>query len=291
MSERTDITNNTHRNAYARYFDIDMSYQKIRHHGLRGKRKRELAILLAARIGFVSAIVCSEMWQISRAKTLECLNKLVAEGLLDIAKTIRAADGRIYVLTYSGAKYASELMQIVLPFRSSSQPILQVNQNAIMHDCILSFVLTSGLLNRTADGKFKPLWNAFITEPEFKRMFPSNAVKNVDALVLLEDNSVAAIEIEHSFKRKEQHEKTLLKLRDAMLSAEPLYDKVFIIVCSEQIHQDTKRFYEQLFKELATRKNKKTNNPLLQTNEVEYLTENIIFRTKFIKQIDRLFYA
>ena len=276
--------------AYGRYFDIGMLYPKSENFRLRGKQKLEFALLFAARIGFVSPIVCGEVWQTQRHKTLAFLNKMVSDGLLLSASTSRITDGRIYVLTYAGANYAKDLMKIDFPFRSTAEPIQQVNQNAIMHDAILSYVLAAGLQNCDANGNHKPLWKAVVTETEFQRLYPSNEVKNVDAVVLLNNDKVAAVEIENSYKRKQQHEASILKFKSAMFSTN-LYDQVFLVVASKKIHADTKRFYEQLLEEMPNRINKKTKQPMLSVAESEYLAKNIVFRTKFINPINQLFYS
>ena len=221
---------------------------------------------------------------------LEFLGKLISEGYLAQVQTERAADGRIYVLTHTGARFASELMRIDVPFRSTREPITQINQNAIMHDSVLSFVLNSGVNNKTSDNVAKPLWTSFLTEMEFKRLYPSPTIKNVDGLVLLPIGEVAAVELEASFKRKSQHETTLLKLKDSLICDKPLYDKVFIVACSERINADTQRFYKQLFEELPNRIDRKTKQPLLTHHEATLLREKIIFRTKFIDAIEQTFY-
>lgn len=283
-------SSNTNSNVYLPYFDIDMHYKKYKNRRQQGQEKLEWTIKYAMRFGFVSAIVCAEVWQTNRAKTLEFLNKLVGMELLQTAKTIRAADGRVYVLSYAGAQYARELTQIDFPYRSTSEPIHQVNQNSIMHDSILSLVLALGIQNSNTDGTPNPLWKAYLTELEFKRLFPSNDVKNVDALVLLNNNEVAAVEIEHSFKRKQQHEQSILKFKSALFGEQKLYDKVFLIVASTKIQQDTQRFYKQLLSEMPTRYDKKSKLPLLTEREAEILKEKIIIRTKFMNLINACLY-
>lgn len=275
---------------YTRYFDIDMRYPHTLSNIERGRSKLRFALQNAARFGFVSAVVCEHVWGLRRAKVLEFLGRLVSEGYLTQVQTERAADGRIYVLTHKGARFASELMRIDVPFRSAKEPITQVNQNAIMHDSILSFVLNSGVNNKTSDSVAKPLWTSFLTEIEFKRLCPSSSVKNVDGLVLLPTGKIAAVELEGSFKRKSQHESTLLKLKNAFICDKPLYDEVFIVACSERINADTQRFYKQLFEELPNRFDRRTKQPLLSRHEVALLREKIIFRTKFIDSIEQTFY-
>ena len=278
------------REEYLPFFDINMRYALTLSNIERRQNKMRFALLNAARFGFVSALVCERVWGLRRAKVLEFLSKLVSEGYLTLVATERAADRRIYVLTHLGAQFASEMMRIDIPFRSSREPITQVNQNAIMHDSILSFILNKGVNNKTADGTPRPLWTSYITEIEFKRLFSSSAIKNVDGLVLLPSGEAAAIELEASFKRKSQHESTLLKLKNSLLNDSPLYDKLFIIPCSERINKDTQRFYKQLFDELPNRYDRKTKQPLVTRNEAGLLREKIVFRTKFIDSIDENFY-
>ena len=108
--------------------------------------------------------------------------------------------------------------------------------------------------------------------------------------MLLKTGEVAAVELEASFKRKAQHETTLIKLKDSLINDSPLYDKVFIITCSERINADTQRFYEQLLEELPNRIDRKTKRPLLTQHDAALLRERIIFRTKFIAPIEQTFY-
>ncbi len=274
---------------YEIYFNIDMQYRLAPSNIQRNRDKTRFALINAARFGFISALVCEQTWGVTRAKALEFLGKLVSQGYLLLAQTERAADRRVYVLTHTGAQFASEMMRLDVPFRSAKEPITQVNQNAIMHDCVLSFVLNGGI-NKTSEGLAKPLWTSFLTEMEFKRLYPSSKVKNVDGLVLLPTGEVAAVELEASFKRKSQHETTLLKLKDSLISESPLYDKVFIITCSERINADTQRFYGQLLEELPHRIDRKTKRPLLAQRDAALLRERIIFRTKFIAPIEQTFY-
>jgi predicted transcriptional regulator len=275
---------------YEIYFNIDMQYQPALSNIQRSRNKIRFALINAARFGFISALVCEHTWGVTRAKALEFLGKLVTQGYLVLVQTERAADRRIYVLTHKGAQFASEMMRLDVSFRSAKEPITQVNQNAIMHDSVLSFVLNQGVNNKTSEGLAKPLWTSFLTEMEFKRLYPSSMIKNVDGLVLLLTGEVAAVELEASFKRKSQHETTLLKLKDSLISESPLYDKVFLISCSERINADTQRFYEQLLGELPDRIDRKTKKPLLTRYEAASLREKIIFRTKFIESIEQTFY-
>jgi len=275
---------------YEIYFNIDMQYRLAPSNIQRSRNKTRFALINTARFGFISALVCEQTWGVKRAKALEFLGKLVSQGYLALVQTERAADRRIYVLTNKGAQFASEMMRLDVPFRSAKEPITQINQNAIMHDAVLSFVLNEGINNKTSEGLAKPLWTSFLTEMEFKRLYPSATIKNVDGLVLLPTGEVAAVELEASFKRKAQHETTLIKLKDSLINDSPLYDKAFIITCSERINADTQRFYEQLLEELPNRIDRKTKRPLLTQHDAALLRERIIFRTKFIAPIEQTFY-
>ncbi len=181
---------------YEIYFNIDMQYRLAPSNIQRSRNKTRFALINAARFGFISALVCEQTWGVTRAKALEFLGKLVSQGYLALVQTERAAD---------------EMMRLDVPFRSAREPITQINQNAIMHDSVLSFVLNEGVANKTSEGLARPLWTSFLTEMEFKRLYPSSTVKNVDGLVLLPTGEVAAVELEASFKRKAQHETTLIK--------------------------------------------------------------------------------
>lgn len=288
MENTKSITN---WNIYQPYFEIDMFYDSTLSNKAKSKRKEEISLILAARFGFVSALVLTVVFKIQRHKTTEFLKKLCDKGWLIKVNTSRAADGVVYIPTHTGVQYAQDLIRHDIPFRSKSNPIEQVNQNAIMHDSILQFVLMSGIQNHTSNGVHAPLWNGFLTEKEFMRVFPSNSIKNVDSLVLNSDGTVAAIEVENSYKNKTKTESTLLKLKASLLSTAPLFDKVFFVSSSDKIVKDTQRFQNQLLDELPNRYNKHTKSPLMTEVEAEALRQRLIFRTKFTASIQGLFYS
>ena len=287
MENTESITN---WNIYQPYFEIDMFYYSTLSNKEKSKRKEEIAVILAARFGFVSALVLTVVFKIQRHKTTEFLKKLCDKKLLIKVKTSRAVDGVIYVPTHTGIQYAIDIIRHDIPFRSKSNPIEQVNQNSIMHDSILQFVLMSGIQNHTSSGVHAPTWNGFLTEKEFMRVFPSNSIKNVDGIVLNSDGTVAAIEIENSFKNKAKTESTLLKLKASLLGTPPLFDKVFFVSSSDKIIKDTQRFQNQLLDELPNRYNKHTKSPMMTTEEAEELRQGLIFRTKFTESIQSTFY-
>ena len=204
---------------------------------------------------------------------------------------MRAADGFVFCLTYGGAKFAGEIMGIDIPFRSSANPADQLNMNSIMHDSILQFIMLAGVNNCNADGRYKPHWKGFVSEIEFRRLYPSNTVKKVDGVVLNSDSSVASIELENSFKRKSQTQQTLMRLKEAILGHHKLYDKAFFVGCSDKVFRDTQRFQAELLEELPQRYNKKTKSILMTEQEAQQLRERLIFRTKFTEQINQLFYS
>jgi len=287
--EHTDSITNW--NTYQPYFEIDMYYPTDLSNRKKAKRKEEVVMMLAARFGFVSAIVLTVVFEVQRHKVTEFLNKLVLKNLLIKVKTNRAADGVLYVPTYSGAKYAGEIMRHEVFYRSTKNPIEQINQNSVMHDSILQYVLMRGLQNKTSAGKHSPLWRGFVTEKEFKRLYSSNRIKSVDAVVINVDGSVAAVEMEGSYKNKVKVENTILKLASNMLCQHPLFDKVFFVGSSNKVFEDTKRFQTQLLDELPHRYNKKTKNTYLTEQEAELLKDKLVFRTKFTDEINKLFYS
>lgn len=283
-SNTTSITNT---NVYQRFFEIDMLYKFWLSPKAKGKEKLRIALLVAARFGFVSAITLTWLFKIKRYKVLEFLRRQVEAGYFKKISTIRAADGVVFCLTHSGASYASELMGFDIYFRSSEN----INMNSIVHDSIMQFVMLAGINNYNSEVKHKPMWSGVVSENEFRRCYPSSSVKQVDGVVLNADGTVACVELENSYKRKSQTQQTLLKLKDAMLGSPKLYDKAFFIGSSDKVFQDTQRFQSQLLEELPNRYNKKTNSNYLTTEEALQLKDRLIFRTKFTEQINQLFYS
>ena len=209
-------------------------------------------------------------------------------GLLNVSPTVRVPDGRVYVLTLAGAKLAEELLCQHVPFRSSTNPQLQVNQNTLMHDVILQYVLARGIHNVDGAGNYRPQWTGFISEKEFKRLYPSNTIRNVDGLVIEPEGACCAIEIEHSYKPIQIRKNILLKYRDALNDG--LYDKVFFISQSLQILQDSKRINNLAVDTLTSFVDRKTDRPLLSDSDRKLLEDRLIYRTKFCEEISSLFY-
>jgi len=276
----------TNWNTYATYFSIPMSYEVSCLSNIQiYQAKTDITMAMAVRFGFVSALVLTELFRISRHKVTEFLNKQINKGLLVKVKTQRAPDGLIYVSTYSGVKFFEDRYRLNVPFRSTANPIQQVNQNQIFHDTILQYVLVA------MNNRDKPFWSGFVTETEFKRLYPSASIKNVDAVCLNLDGSVAAIEIENSFKRKAQHKATLLKLLPSLKGANRLFDKVFFVSSSHKITNDTKRFHQELLDELPGQYNRKTKTAELTLEDAELLRQKLIYRTKFTDELDATFYS
>jgi len=255
--------------------DIDMNYHRCANNRQTNNARRRLTILLVARFRIIAPILVQKIYGISKAKSLEHLNSLVVAGFLTLVKTVRSPDSRVYVLTFSGAAYAEELMGIHVPFRSQSNPALQFNANSVVHDMILMHCC---MLKE----KEESFWEGFITEIEFKRIYPANEIRNVDALVK-KDGEIIAIEIEGSHKQKRNHETNLIKFCYSLKLG--IYQKVFFISPLERVLADTKRFHTELLDELPLRK-----NPLISIKDASLLKNSLIYRTKFCNKLQNLFY-
>lgn len=284
----TTITNTTAEQIselYLPYLALDMNYEKGRNNNITGKRRRRLTLLIVARFGIISPTIIMWLYHISKHQALEHLNKLEKENLLQMIQTYRSPDNRVYVLSYDGAKYAEELMGLPVYYRSTTNAALQFNANTVHHDLICIFCCVQGLLASNASKK----WLGVITEPEFKRLFKSNEVRNVDGVIQEADGSLTAVEMEHSFKNKQAREKILLKFLHGLKAG--YYSKIFLFSQSYKVFDDIKRFHTQLFEELPNRFEKRTKEPMLTHDDVDLLKAAIIFRTKFCDEITTLFYT
>jgi len=275
-------------NDYSKYLSLLMYFERGVNNNITGKRRRELTIKLVARFNIISPLIIRWLYGISRHQALEHLNKLVKENLLIMVQTHRSPDGRVYTLSYDGAKYAEEVLSMQIYFRSAKNPALNINQNSILHDLICLYVSMRGIQNTLASGIRSSLWSGFVTEIEFKRLFKSHEVRNVDGILKMNDDSYIALEVEHSFKNKNAREQILQKWLYAIKNG--YYSKVFLFSHSLAIFYDIKRFHKQLFEELPNRFDKKTRQPILTDSDVELLKSSIIYRTKFCDEISELFY-
>lgn len=281
-------------NNYSRYFDINMHYEPGANNYQKGINRAKLTTLIVIRLGIIAPVIIRWLYSISQHQALEHLNKLTKEGLLQVVKTHRSPDGRVYVPTYNAAKFAEDMMGIEVYFRSQSNPALMFNHNNVMHNLINAFIMLKGINNRNTDGTLNQLWQGFITEPEFKRLATEKDIRSVDGLVKELDEcdgkigGVISIEIEHSFKNKNTRQQLLLKYLYSLKMG--YYKKVFLFSHSQQIFKDIKRLHEQLFEELPDRFDKKTRLPILTNSDVELLKSSIIYRTKFCEEITELFY-
>ena len=93
-------------------------------------------------------------------------------------------------------------MGIDVNFRSNKNPALQFNHNNVVHNLINAFVMLRGIHNYHSDETYALMWKEFISELEFQRVNGLSATRTVDGASLLPDGSIAAIEVEHSFKNK-----------------------------------------------------------------------------------------
>ena len=280
---------NDYTHQYARYFNIDMRYNVGANNYQKGINRTALTVLIAVRFSIVAPVITRWLYNISQPQALAHLNKLVDEKLLTMVPTHRSPDGRVYIPTYSGAKYAQEQTSIDYYFRSKSNPALQVNHNHIMHDLMNAFIALRGLHNHTSDGVYRPLWTGFLSEPEFKRLYNQGSARIVDGVAVLPDKAVVAIEIENSFKNKSTRQTILLKYLDSLKAGH--YQQVFIFSQTTQIFDDIKRLHTQLMDELPKRINKKTQQPFMTHEDGALLESAIVYRTKFCDEITALFYS
>ncbi|NMP79788.1 hypothetical protein HHE92_08265 [Pseudoalteromonas arctica] len=280
---------NTYTHQYQRYFNINMRYQKGANNYLTGINRAALTVIIAVRFSVTAPVIIRWLYNISQPQALNHLNKLVDDKLLTMVHTHRSPDGRVYIPTYTGAKYAQEQTSIDTYFRSKSNPALQVNHNHIMHDLMNTFIALRGLHNHTSDGVYRPLWTGFLSEPEFKRLYNQSNARIVDGIAVLPDRTVVAIEIENSFKNKSTRQTILLKYLASLKAGH--YQQVFIFSQSTQIFDDIKRLHTQLLTELPERINKRTQQPFMTHNDAALLQSAIVYRTKFCDEITALFYS
>ncbi|MGS0827994.1 hypothetical protein ACVBIO_19610 [Shewanella sp. 0m-8] len=273
---------------YQPYISMPMHYKIGTSNNQIGKDRRVLTMKIVTRFGLTSPAIIGWLYGIPHRLALEHLNKLVSEKLLSLVITHRSIDGRVYVIDYTGAKYAEELLSVAVYFRAG-EPSLRVNQNTVMHDLIMQYVLLKGVHNQTKDKVAKPYWYSFVTEPEFKRLFKSNDVRNVDGIAIEPDGAVAAIEIEHSFKTKAARQTILLKWLYGLQHG--YYDKVMLFSQSLQIFNDIKRLHSQLYEEMPTRFDKKTRQVLLSQEDAELLKARIVHRTVLCEELTKTFYS
>ena len=272
----------------AHQMNIDMRYQPTSNNRYLGKIRLNCTMMYVARFGLTCPTFICELYNIRKTQALEHLNRLVKLKLLDKVISHRSVDHRVYVLTHSGAKHAEQLLQQQVHFRSSPQPAKQVNLNTLMHDLICQFVMATGIQNTNKDGAYAPLWTGFVTEKEFRRLYPQSAIRNVDGLVKLTDNSICAVDIEHSFKSVATRRTILLKYLSAL--KEGLYEKVFLFSQSEDILTDTRRINTQLLSSLSTTRKKKSGEFVITNEDKAMLEEKLIYRTKYCAQIESIFY-
>ncbi|MEI4549934.1 hypothetical protein [Pseudoalteromonas spongiae] len=274
-------------NDFNRHFQTSMFYRPGANKQITGLNRQKLTSIIAVRFGIISPTLVSWLFQTNRHQALEHLNKLVKEGLLVLVKTHRSNDSRIYVPTYSAAKYAEQLTGIQTYFRSKANPQLSFNHNTVMHDLINAFVLLRGIHNWQTDESYTPFWQGFVTEKEFKRI-TNKDVRNIDGLVQESDGALVAIEVEHSFKNKTTRRQILLKYLSAIKAG--YYSKVFLVSHSLDILNDAKRLNNQIIDELTSASNSKYKKDYLSDEDAALLEASIIYRTKFCNEINELFY-
>ena len=283
------MTNNEYQNARTNhFFDINMLYTDGRNNCETGKIRRKYSMMICGRFNFIAPVLIRTIYRIEHRLALLHLNKLVDEGFLSLCSIPTSIDGRIYVMTHRGACYASELLEISLPFRSQSQPSRQINHPTLYHDMMNAFVLLRGVNNYNKDGGYQPLWDGFVSEREFSRLHPSKDIRNVDGLVRETNKlkTIAALEVEASLKLKPARKKILLKYLQSIKS--DIYSKIFMVSQRKRTFDDIKRFHNELFIELT--ENNKRNQQRLTVGDVNLLKRSIIYRTKFCDELQNTFY-
>ncbi|WP_412972956.1 hypothetical protein [Glaciecola sp. MF2-115] len=272
------------------YLDIDMRYTAGRNNYETGKLRRKYSMMICGRFKFIAPVLIKPVYNISHRLALLHLNKLVEEGYLAVCRAPSFIDGRVYVLTYLGASYASQLLQTTIQFRSESNPSRQLNHSTLYHDMMNAYVLLRGVNNYNKDGEYQPLWDGFVNEREFSSIYTSNTTRTVDGLVreISKDQTIVALEVEASFKKKAARKTILLKYLEGMNAG--IYKKVFMVSQHQKIFQDIKRFHSQLLAELPQIYDKRTKQPVLTNADVLVLKKSIIFRTKFCDELQNTFY-
>ena len=272
------------------FFDIDMQYKRGRNNLETGRIRIEYSMKICGRFNMVAPVLIKSIYGISHRLALQHLNKLVEKGYLALYKTDRAIDGRLYVLTNAGASYASELLSTAIPFRSQSEPSRQINHNSISHDLMNAYILLRGVNNFNKEGLYQSLWQGFVSEREFGRIYQNNDVRKVDGLVREcdDERTITAIEIENSYKNKNMRQTILLKLLYSLNNG--IYDKVFMFSQRQDIFDDIKRFHKQLFEELPRVTSKNHHQARLSEDNINKLKRSIIFRTKFCEELQSIFY-
>lgn len=278
------LVNTTPQELYQPYLALDMRYKVGENNNITGKHRRRLTMIMVARFGVISPTIVMWLYGISKHQALEHLNKLEREGVLFMVSTYRSPDNRVYVMSYSGALFAQELLGMSIYYRSTANPALLFNANTVHHDLICIYCSLCGIQEK--QGTNMPI--GIVTELEFKRLFKSNDVRNVDGIIQEANGSLASIDVEHSYKNKQSREKILLKYLHGLKHG--YYAKIFLFSQSTAIFDDIKRFHNQLFEELPNRLNKQTKQPILTNDDAELLKSSIIFRTKYCDAIMNLFY-
>ncbi|GLP94700.1 hypothetical protein [Paraferrimonas sedimenticola] len=269
---------------YERYLQVPHQYQEAPSKFYTGKVREAATLKLLARFHITSPTVISWYFDISRNLALIHLSVLVKKGLLVKVPTLRSPDGRVYILSYSGAQQAEHLTQLPVYYRSAPQPQKLINLNAVTHDLICSVVCLMGTREARTDAK----WDGLIAEREVNRLFKGTGLRVVDALVQEEDKQIAAIEMEHSFKSKQVRQGILVKYLAAL--EQGAYDKVFLVSQSKGILDDARRLNDQLIAEMLARPANARHGVSITEEQAQLLQKALVYRSAFCEEIESLFY-
>lgn len=282
---------NTHANTeqYQNFFNIDLRYQHGTNNNQTGKARRRLTMIIIGRFGHTSPMIIRWLYGISQPQALVLLNKLVKEGLLEYTQTHRSPDDRLYVLTRAGALYVEEITGEPIYFRSTEQVSQRVNLSTVFHDLIVQFVILKGMHEMYfVNGHSFNGWNAFITDSEFRRIARKEDIRSVDGIVRELDNTLCAIEFEHSFKTPENRKSILLRYSEALQAG--YYHKIQLFSQKMEILKDAKRINDNAIRYLAEHTRPKSQQTWLSDQQAQQLQSALVYRSKFCDELTTRFY-
>ena len=258
-----------------------------------GRIRQRTTLQIVARFGLTCPSILAWLYDISYRAAVEHLSKLVKRGLLQQVKTFRASDGVVYVCTYSGAKFAEDIIGMSVYFRRPQQG-REVNVNSVMHDLMNSYFLLRLLQEESRKNPGYYTFSGLVTERESKRLLQGTNERIVDGFVIqyggnnVEDNLIVACEIENSFKNKAQRSDILLRYLCGLKAG--MYNQVFMFSQSYDIIKDIKRLHSQLLIDLVEVRSKKTGKSLITEQDAKLLSASIIYRTKYCDELTNMFY-
>ncbi|MCC5453361.1 hypothetical protein LMJ53_16725 [Rheinheimera sp. UJ51] len=271
---------------YPRYFAIDMQYRHGVNNTQIGKSRRELTMTLVGRFGLTSPIIIEWLYGISRAQALVHLNALTKQQLVEVVKTHRSPDDRVYILSRSGAAFVEQLTGMPVYFRSTSHPELRVNLNTVYHDIIMQFVILLGMPQSILGNHHcQDIWTCFLTDLEVRKLSKSGSWRNVDAIVQEQDGCITAIEMEHSFKQLTTRKSILQKYLQDINNG--YYQKVMFFSQKLDVLNDMKRINGKVISFLQSTKGPER----ITEQDADILNGALVYRSKYCDEIRQRFYS